>query len=101
MNGRLTKPQTPLNVLHEACRREKLQQRIVAAEQRARDELAAEQPQHVAVTGVARRYPYAVVLGHRPDQRQEVLRQTKDSGPSVRDLRQLAEQFDQERVERL
>src|SRR5262245_61028855 len=80
---------------------EELQHRLLPAENRRRDELAAHEPQHVPVAGVAARDPGAVVLRETPDDRQEVEHEPEDAGPSMRDRQLAADEVVHERFERL
>src|SRR5713101_5263473 len=105
-NRRLTERQTRENVQRSAGheqpgRSEELERNVIPCEDRRRDELAAHEAENVAVARIAGGDPRAVVTGDSPDERKQILRQPEDPSPAVRDRRQVAEQFDEERVQRV
>jgi hypothetical protein len=53
------------------------------------------------VARITGRDPDAVAPRDTPYEWEQILRQREDAGPAMRDLRQLAEKLDEERVERL
>ena len=70
------------------------------AADRLRDEIAAHQPQHIAVAGVSARSPEAVAARNRPDDRHQVRHEPEDARPAVRDLGPAPEQLLDEVLER-
>src|SRR2546425_13283567 len=65
---------------------EHVEQRMHVVEHRFRDQIAACEAEHVAVTGVAARDPHAVGAGHAAGERQVVAHDAEDAGPAVLDL---------------
>src|SRR5215204_3944373 len=70
------------------------------AEHRARHEVAAHEPEHVAVARVAAGDPRAIAVRHPPDHRQEIEHETEDAGPAMRDGERPPDELGDERLER-
>ena len=77
-----------------------VEQRVVVAEDRARDEPSAGEAEHVAVARVAAGHPEPVVARHPPDDRQEVEHHPEDPRPAVVDAQRAADVLLDEPLER-
>ena len=81
----------------EAGRVEDLELGRLLAEDRPRDQVAAREPEHVAVARVAARDPDALAARHEADQRLEVGCRAPDAGPAVGHPRPVADELLDER----
>src|SRR5207248_879354 len=81
---------------YESCRVEELELGWRVTEERACEQVAAREPEHVAVARVAACDPDVRARRQPADQRQPVTRLTPHARPTVRDPRQLADQLDDE-----
>ena len=79
---------------------EEVEQRIAVAEDRARDQSAAGEAEHVPVPGVAAGDPDTVLVGRSAHDGQEVEDHPEDPGPAVLDLERAADMLLDESLER-